>query len=210
MATQRPARDRRQDRIRQAVANLPAALRDLRGRRVTRARVARYTGLDEATLLRLETTQVASVEQLLLLTDAYETTPSSLLPGLWAPAPNDVPLEIARDGSAWQVTNPQLGADPVVQTLSPGLAEPFQRHDGREWIVAVAGSAGLRHGGNFEPTALHLHRPVAFDAAEPHGLVNLGDEPAIVIRHMSALGFQKHAQLQLSDEPVVGLLRNDL
>jgi transcriptional regulator with XRE-family HTH domain len=210
MADSKPTREDRQRRIREVAAGVPAALRAMRGRRVTRARLARYTDIDEATLLRIESTQQPTLEQLLLVCDAFETTPWAMLGGLRSRLPDAEPTEIVAAGSRWLVTEPEIGQDPVVQTLAPGRRETAKRHDGTEWLLPVSGAVGLRLGESPDPVALDLLRPLRFDATDVHGLVNLGDEPAVVVRRFSPTGLRRHAELELADEPLVRNIRDDL
>ncbi|MDK8172407.1 helix-turn-helix transcriptional regulator [Curtobacterium citreum] len=211
MAEVKHSREQRQRAVRAAVEGLPAALRKLRGARVSRARVARYTGIDESTLLRIESTQQPTVEQLLLLCDAFETCPSLLLDGLQTERPSDLTTEVVDShGSTWTVSDPDIGHDPVVQTLPAGVRETPARHDGTEWLLVVKGRVGLRLGNDPEPVELRTLTPVRFTASDIHDLTNLGKEDAIIVRRMSAFGLWRHAEIDTADDPVIRRTQDDL
>lgn len=211
MAEVNRSREQRQRAVRAVVEGLPAALRKLRGSRISRARVARYTGIEESTLLRIESTQQPTVEQLLLLCDAFETSPSVLLGGVRAERPSDVVTEVVDyRGSTWAVSDPDVGHDPVVQTLRAGVRETPTRHDGTEWLLVVSGRVGLRLGDDPEPVELKNLTPVRFAASDLHNLSNLGEDDATVIRRMSAFGLWRHAEIDVADDPVIRRERDDL
>jgi transcriptional regulator with XRE-family HTH domain len=205
------SREQRQRAIHAIVAGLPAALRALRGSRIARARVARYTGIEEATLLRIESTQQPTVEQLLLLCDAFDVSPAVLLRGSRPERIVDVATELTDyRGSAWQVTDPDLAHDPVVQTIPPGVRETPERHDGTEWVLVVSGRIGLRLGDDPVPVELAPLSPVRFSASDIHDLSNLGDDDAVIVRRMSANGLRRHADLDIPDQPVIRRIPDDL
>lgn len=204
------SREQRRRAIEAVVAGLPAALRKLRGSRSSRAGVARLTGIEEATLLRIESTQQPTIEQLLLLCDAFQVSPAALLGGSSAERVRDFVSEIEDyRGTLWQVTDPDVGHDPVLQTIKPGVRETPERHDGTEWVVVVSGRVGLRLGDDPKPMELARLSPLRFSASDIHDLSNLGETDALIIRRMSADGLRRHANLDLADEPIIRRIPDD-
>lgn len=183
----------RRDLIAGLVSQVSRRLLDLRTGRVTQARVAKVTGISRDTLRRIDNGQAPTLEQLLLLCDAFEVSPATLL-GYGRSATLPAGESAKRFEESSDRLAPSLALNPVVGTLAVGEQQTPCRHDGTEWVFVVNGVVGLRYGRSPAVMQLEPQIPYEFDAVDVHALSNLGTEPAMVLRRASADGHREHGR----------------
>lgn len=195
MSDESNSRESRHAIIHAAVMDIGRHLAEFREGGRTAASLARYAGVAEKTVRRIEAgEQTPTLEQALRLCDAMGISITALLgPMRVTRASRVADREPGVNSGAVRLDALSSSYEHMAEEiLPPDRQESFIRHSGLELLYVVRGAVRLQLHHDEEGEVLPERDAVQFDAGLTHRLINEGDEDAIILRMMSSDGLRVH------------------